>query len=206
MAKSPKKITKQTKIWGSDLDIVLPINGPDIANFDKWVNWRGYTQNHRGFDFAAYLTKDKRCVLGLPSETPIRAVADGVVKQISQGLAEYYQYATFINIAHGKEDSGMFSCYHHVEPLVEPNQPVKKGDIIAILYKDPGNYKGKLVHLHFELTNGWDIKNRYVDPISIFPILAGYNAEPQYKQKFKISGIKKQPRISIANFRNLRIE
>jgi len=200
-----KELNENTKLWTSTLDIVLSINDLDIPNFHKWVNWNGYTQRHTGFDFAAYLTKNGKCILGLPSEIPVRAIADGVVRQVSQGLAEGYEYATFINIEHGKKDGGMFSCYHHVNPLIKDEQFVKKGDMIATLYKDFGYEEGKLVHLHFGLTNARDVKKRNVDPVSIFPIIGKYKAEPQGTIDFQIQDMKKQPEICIANFKRLLV-
>lgn len=200
-----EKITKNTKIWKPNLNIVLPICGRDIPDFKEWVNWNGYSESHRGFDFTAYINNNK-CVLGLPSITLVRAVADGIVRQVSQGLAEGDGYATFINIEHGKKDSGMFSSYHHIDPLVEYGQPVKKGDRIATLYKDSGYKKGRLVHLHFELTHGWDVKNRCdVNPADIYNNIAKFIAKPQGSKNFKIFGLKKQPRIHIANFKILRV-
>ena len=65
----------------------------------------------------------------------MRAVADGIVRQVSTGLVKT-RYAMFINIEHSKEGSGLFSAYHHVFPVVKLNQYVKKGEIIANLYKD----------------------------------------------------------------------
>lgn len=83
-----RPIDKDTKEWSPELDTALPINGLDIPNFKAWVNWNGFHldrktgKGHDGFDFVAYLTTDNRVVLGLPSDTKIRAVADGVVRQV----------------------------------------------------------------------------------------------------------------------------
>ena len=87
---SLERITKGTKIWATHLDIVLPVDGTDIPHFREWVNWsgwKGYSPDHTAYDFAAYLSEDGRVVLGLPKETPVRAVADGFVRQVSDGLA-----------------------------------------------------------------------------------------------------------------------
>jgi len=163
-----EKLTSETDEWTPNLDIVAPIYGSDIKGFSRWVKWNGFSENHKAYDFAAYIDEDGRCVLGLPSETPIRSIADGVVRQISQGLAREAGYATFINIEHAREGSSLFSCYCHVDPLVINRQPVKKGDTIATLYKDTGDEAGRLVHLHFELANAWSVRLREADPAMIF--------------------------------------
>ena len=196
-----EKITEKTERWKQQLDIALPINDSDLINFNKWVNWNGYTKQHIGFDFCAYLDKYNRCILGLSSKTPIRAIASGIVKQISQGLVEGFGYATFINIEHGRKGGGLFSSYHHIISLVEHNQPVKKGEIIATLYGDKKD-EGRFVHLHFEMTNGWNIKNRRVDPSTIFPLLSKFKAEPQGSKYFYIHGLERQPKRIILGTNN----
>jgi hypothetical protein len=146
--KTLEGITEDTKIWTPDLDVVLPVNGSDIPNFREWVNWsgwKGYEVGHEAYDFAAYLTQDGKVILGLLKETPIRAIADGIIRQISNGLAgSGVPYACFINIEHGRNGSGLFTRYDHVDPVVEDGQEVKKGDVIATLYKDDGNEEGRL--------------------------------------------------------------
>lgn len=205
---SPKnkleKITENTRVWTRNLDVTLPILGTDIPRFEEWVAWNCFSESHNGFDFAVYIDKEGRCILGLPSETPVRAVADGIVAQVydSTYLGEY---AVFINVEHGKKGSGLFSSYHHVKPLVMDGKYVKKGDVIATLYKDPRNDTGRLVHLHFLLSSGWDIRPRSVDPSDIFPEIKGLVVEPQGRKEFKILGSDTQPEIYIANFKNLQV-
>ncbi len=192
-------------IWTPDLDMDLPINYADIPNFYKWISWNKYSQDHRGFDFASYLSVDGKCVLGLPTETPIRTVANGIVMQISRGFGGG-GYGTFINIEHGNKNSGLYSGYHHVKPLVKDGQPVKKGEIIATLYKDSGNEEGRLVHLHFVLSNGWSVEDRInVHPSDIFLNVDKYIAKPQGSSDFQIKDLKRQPEIHQANFKKLRI-
>ena len=207
--KNLERITEDTQIWTSNPDIVLPIDGSDIPNFREWVNWsgwKGYSPHHTAYDFAAYLSEDGKVVLGLPKETPVRAIADGVVRQISNGLAgRGVPYACFMNIEHGRNGSGLFTAYHHIDPVVEDGQEVKKGDVVATLYKDAGNEKGKLVHLHFEMRHGWNIKDRKCNPESVFPLIAQYRATPQGNPDFRVSGLQEQPEIYIANFKKLLV-
>jgi len=207
--KNLERITEDTKIWTPNLDITLPIDGSDIEGFKEWVNWsgwKGYSQDHTAFDFATYLTDDGKCVLGLPKETPVRAVADGVVRQVSYGLAgRGVPYACFMNIEHGRNGSGLFSSYHHIDPIAENGQEVKKGDIVAALHKDEGDEEGKLVHLHFGLSHGWNVRDRECNPELIYPSIARYRATPQGSPDFRVSGLQEQPEIYIANFKKLLV-
>lgn len=207
--KNLEKIAKDTKIWTPTLDIVLPIDGSDIQGFREWVNWsgwKGYSPHHTAYDFAAYLTEGGTCVLGLPKETPVRAVADGTVRQVSHGIAgREVPYACFMNIEHGRAGSGVFSSYHHIAPIAENGQEVKKGDIVATLHKDEGEEEGKLVHLHFELSHGWDVSDRKCNPELIYPSIGKYRAEPQGSPDFQILSLPKQPEIRIANFNKLLV-
>lgn len=204
--KNLERIAEDTKIWTPSLDIILPINGYDIKGFRGWINWNGwmgYSPSHTGYDFAAYLSSDGQIVLGLPKETPVRAVADGVVRQVSQGLAEGSGYATFMNIEHGAEGSGLYSSYHHIDPIAQDEQEVKKGDVVGTLYKDEGNEKGRLVHLHFGMSHGWSVKDRKCNPELIYPSIARHRAEPQGSPDFRILGMNEQPEIYIANFNEM---
>lgn len=208
-----EKITDKTTQWKPNLDIVMPIYGGDIPKFIKWINWsgwKGYSENHDAVDYGCYLDKTGDCVLGLPEETPVRAVADGIVRQISCGLAgRGVPYACFMNIEHGASGSGLFSVYHHINPTAKDGQEVKKGDIIGTLYKDEGNEEGKLVHLHFELINGWNFgsrRQRAVNPEQIYSeIGTAPRANPQGRRDFTLDGLKQQPKIIIANFKNLLV-
>ncbi len=197
------KTIERVPIWSPGMNIELPVRGEDIKYFKEWVNWNCYSNEHDGFDFAAYINSKGKCVLGLPAETPIRAIADGAVMQVSQGLTEGDGYGTWITIEHGKE-SYRVSQYHHVNPLVDWDQHVKKGDVIATLHKDNGSSEGRLVHLHLCLYD-WpeNIKRRGIDPEQIFPEVARLKAYPQGRKNFSIPNGKKI-KVVHANFRNLR--
>lgn len=202
MDNSLEKITENTKIWTPDLDVTLPIDGRDIHGFIKWVNWNGYSKenDHQGFDFAAYLAQDGSCILGLPKETPVRAVADGVVSSI--GRPDLYGYFRNITIRHSRLIGGLESRYFHIVPSVEIGRPVKKGNIIATLYEDERDYSGKgkrLVHLHIELISR---ASQYTDPAFIFHELNDLVAEPQCSKNFRILQDNQQPTIRLANPEN----
>lgn len=198
-----RPIDKDTKEWSPELDTSLPIDGSDIPNFKAWVDWNGFLldrntrEGHDGFDFAAYLTTDGRIVLGLPDDIKIRAVADGIVKQVlDTPEAVGGGYGVMINIEHGADDSGMFSQYIHVKPTVEAGIAVKKGDVIGELYKDDGDEEGRLVHLHLSLASGWGTRgtsmmggSRHIradDPGIIDTSIYKYRANPQGSASFTV--------------------
>jgi murein DD-endopeptidase MepM/ murein hydrolase activator NlpD len=138
-------------------------------------------------------------------ETPIRAIADGVVRQVfDPGV--YGSYNVFIHVEHGETNTNMFSSYYHVKPLVDEGQEVRKGDVISALHKDSGNEKGLLVHLHFSLCNAWDIRPRDVDPLEILPEFELLYAEPQGRKRFMVKGLNQQPEVHIANFDELLLD
>lgn len=208
-------ITEQYTKLESNLGFVLPIDGRDIRGFKQWVCWNGYRYqqlgytviaDHKGYDFASYIAEDSKCYLGLPAETPVKAIADGTVTYIENRYGPYY---ASIHIKHGEgktdEDNGLFSDYCHVNPEVQQGQKVKKGDIIATLYKDEGSLEGNLVHLHFSLTHGWNkpVTSDEVDPARLYPSLVQLTAHPQGRISFTVFGLEYNPEIKIANFEKL---
>ncbi|GEM_PF-2782948 len=210
------KIGKETQEWLPNQDTILPIDGRDIPNFEAWINWNGYAVDpssgkkvHDGFDFAAYLTTDNHVVLGLPPLTPVRAVAEGTVKQIltSQTHLIPDSYGNLVNIEHGSHNSEMYSTYIHIVPEVKVGVEIKKGDIIGTLYMDQWRTEGRLVHLHLTLTNSWSIGGsdlREKDPRVISADLYRYNATPQGSASFKVTELP-QLKIVVANFQRVRI-
>lgn len=205
-----RKIDDETTEWTAKLEATLPIEGLEIPSFKAWINWNGFQYNpetdkgHKGFDFAAYLTTDNRVVLGLPPDVRVRAVADGVVRQIRSGFGEYLRY---ISIEHGGEDSGLFSAYGHIVPLVDVGTQVKKGDVIGTLYKDPGEEEGRLVHCHLELTHGWgkgSNQDRRANPVVLDSSLYRFKAVPQSSVNFSVP-LLPEARIEYANFRVVKV-
>ena len=219
---APKKpINGETREWEPGLDIALPINDGDLSDFKAWVNWNGFHldretgKGHDGYDFAAYLTRDNRIVFGLPPYTKIRAVADGKIAQVLDNPeAVGGGYGVMITIEHGAQDSGMFSQYVHVKPLIKHGTEVKKGDVIAELYKDPDGEEGRLVHLHLTLTSGWGIRGtpimgggkniRTDDPKVISEKIYRYTAEPQGTSQFTVKELP-TAKIETTNFRRIRV-
>ncbi len=107
--------------------------------------FRGFAAMHTGVDMPG------------PLGTPIHATADGVVDR-----AEWSNgYGKLIEINHGK---GVQTRYGHLSQiLVEPNQRVKRGDLIGLM-GSTGRSTGN--HLHYEVR----IDGRAVNPM---PFLQG---------------------------------
>jgi FkbH-like protein len=191
--------------WELGMDALTPVDETSIPGFKQWIVWNGpaghflFGNDDASFDWAVYLNGEGNVVFGLPSQTKIRAVADGVVVQVYRHSGPY---GCFINIEHGKKFSGIFSSYIHVVPFVEYGQEVKKGQEIATLYKDLSGGEGRLIHLHFSVTNGWKSKNRLlVDPEK--GVYAGVNflhALPERGRSFRIVELSDVPPVITANF------
>jgi murein DD-endopeptidase MepM/ murein hydrolase activator NlpD len=192
MAYPVNDLDMNTGIWNSDLDLQLPIDKSQIDGFQSFINWNGFKSDHTAYDFAAYLNKNQETILGLPSDLNIHAIANGNVRQIITSFGDNYH--TRIHIEHGNSGSGMFSSYAHVVPLVEENSIVKKGQLIARIFYEKKQQYGRLSpHLHFQLSNGRETKNRLlVDPIKIFPHLNDYIASPQGERNFETIHIEHQ--------------
>lgn len=216
-----RPFTKGAKEWSPSLDTVLPIDGSEIPNFKAWINWNGFHldrntgRGHDGFDFAAYVTTDNRVVLGLPEDTKIRAVADGVVKQVlDTPEAVGGGYGVMVNIEHGANNSGMFSQYIHVRPTIQAGVSVKKGDVIGQLYKDPEGDEGRLVHLHLSLDSGWGTRGTSImgggkhlrtdDPRLIDISIYNFSASPQGSATFELPDLQ-DAKIEFAHFKRIRV-
>ena len=183
----------------------LPIFGSDIVDFLKWVNWHDFTgvpksiddpNWHNGYDFAAYLNKQGQCVLGLPSETPVRAIADGEVLFFSND-----GYQKQMILLHEEKLEKLMSYYGHVVPCVEQGQRVKSGEQIATLYKDQGNGLGLLVHLHLAISNS----EKYFSPATLLPEITDLVTNPQGVGDFVIPQLSSQLKIISHDFRTLHV-
>lgn len=171
-------------IWTPDMDLITPIDESQIPGFEEWVHYNGFRnprREHTGFDFASYLDTNDTCILGLPAETVVRAVRDGVVLVATQ---TGWPYADHVAVSHGEPGDGFNSEYHHVIPLVENQDIVEKGQPLGTLFhqKREGSRPEQLIHLHFEMANAFDtlsvrdrythkgVKRRYVNPAgTLFP-------------------------------------
>lgn len=151
--------------------------------------------------FAAYLTKGGKVILGLPAETRIRAVADGVVYYTSRFS---YGYENIVWVKHEERWGGLTSGYCHVTPSVIESTKVKKGDIIGIPWKQSGNgNKGTLVHLHFELRNEFQAIS--IDPRFFDNSLHRYNMIPPTTVKFTIPELPPSTPFEVAHFRRVDV-
>lgn len=212
-ARARVTIDKETKEWRSNQDVELPIRGSDIPNFKAWIDWNGFQVNretgkgHNGYDFAAYLNTDNQIILGLPPQTPIRAIADGVVSQaVEASELTNGGYGAEVNIQHGAEDSKMFSSYLHIVPEIKRGVVVKKGDIIGKLFKEAYGKPQALVHLHLMLGTGDGLAGVKLDDpgLIIDNRIYKYKVEPQGSYGFSVSSL---PNVEIykANFFNPKV-
>ncbi len=214
-------ISAETKEWTADLDAVLPIDGGDLPGFRVWVNSNGFLldretgNGHNGFDFGAYLREDGIIVVGLPESTPVRAVADGVVRQVLLNGLTGGPYGCTVNVEHGSDDSGMFSGYTHIDPTIEAGAAVQKGDQLGTLYKDPGEHDGRLVHLHMSLVDGWGTHGtsimgggmplRLQDTGLIDPSIYEHTVAEQGFAPFDFSEVSGAIGIEVANFDSVKV-
>ena len=190
-------IKENTIQWSKYQDIRPPINGSDINGFNGWVNLSSFLgdDHKQGYRYSSYLTDDSFLMFGLPNNIPIRAVADGIVKQISDAIDGSSGYNCFLNIEHGRKGSGLESTYHHIKPIVKTGDFVLMGEKIADLYIDSD--EGRPISLMFEMRNGLNAEHRTVNPANIFPNLNKYRPLPQDIKDIKITDVEKQPIVYV---------
>ncbi len=120
----------------SDAALTCSLNfGPALPSY-TYISCRFGGNGHRGTDFAA------------PGNTPIYAVADGVVTDATY----HWSWGNYVQIYHGKDDEGntYSTLYAHMitTPSVSAGQSVTKGQIIGYV-GSTGYSTGN--HLHLEM-------------------------------------------------------
>ena len=116
-----------------------------------------YWSSHLGVDFG---WND-----GSYCNQPIIAIEDGIVVSCADGFGNTYPsqriYGNYVCISHG---SGWWSMYGHLLKgiSVRQGQRVRKGEVIGYM-GNSGYSNGQ--HLHFELRNGENRKEKSIDPI-----------------------------------------
>jgi murein DD-endopeptidase MepM/ murein hydrolase activator NlpD len=119
---------------------IWPVNGPITSPFGPRT-FNGVTENHPGID------------IGVPTGTPIRAAASGIVR-IAAPTGGYGNYTC---IDHG---GGISTCYGHQQRFaVSVGQHVTQGQVIG--YSDCTGYCFG-PHVHFEVR----INGQVVDPMN----------------------------------------
>src|SRR5436190_67134 len=125
----------------SSSGFIWPVNGPVTSPFCEVRPWEAC---HPGID------------IGVPTGTPIRAVADGTVAIAGPESG----YGNYTCIDHG---GGISSCYAHQESIsVSVGQHVSQGQVIGIS-DCTGLCFGP--HLHFEVR----VNGQVVDPMGYLP-------------------------------------
>src|SRR5690349_3468066 len=131
----------------------LPVSGYHLTSRFGDQSYLWSSGMHTGLDFAA------------PSGTPIRSVADGVVREA--GYAGSYGYRTIITLPGGGE---VWYC-HQTSVAVSAGQAVRAGQTIGTVGAT-GNVTGS--HLHLEVRpNG-----EHGDPVDPYGVLAGHGVTP----------------------------
>jgi murein DD-endopeptidase MepM/ murein hydrolase activator NlpD len=184
--------------WIPNLDIGNPVSREDIKGLTKWVMYAGFRtfhqyekeyvakwnlgKDHHGHDFISYLDEQHVEHFGLHPNTPVRAIADGVVKSIIRNDGRFTEYETYLIVQHN--GIGLSSGYVHVVPIVNVGEKVRKGQVLATLYDTSVEAMSLPTHLHFELGNAKVQNNQYpffndlVDPLDILPGLRGMSVRP----------------------------
>jgi len=108
-------------------------------------------QMHEGLDIRC-LQRDKR---GEPTD-PVMAAADGSVAYINT-RPSLSNYGNYIVLRHRIEGLEIYSLYAHlreIQPGLKAGQPVRAGDVIAILGHTSNTHEGisrDRAHVHFEI-------------------------------------------------------
>jgi murein DD-endopeptidase MepM/ murein hydrolase activator NlpD len=108
-------------------------------------------QMHEGLDIRC-LQRDKH---GEPTD-PVMATADGTVAYFSThpGLSNYGNYVVLRHVIEGMEIYSLYAHLHEVRPGLRIGQPVKAGEVIAIMGRTANTHEGiskDRAHVHFEL-------------------------------------------------------
>lgn len=211
------RIELETNSWKSIADVVncaSPINPKDLPHFSAWINFNGFAPDHFGKDFAVYMNKWNESVLGLPGNTNVHSILDGVVLYIDkvkvmEGVVNPYDdYLESIVVAHGVSANGspsIIALYAHANSKVKVGDFVQKGQRIAKLHEDHGGpwNKGRLVHLHLGLANYDGQTLNYENPDFVFGNLMHLTAEPQRETSFSIKETGEHANVRLANFGTL---
>ncbi|MGV8169671.1 MAG: M23 family metallopeptidase [Candidatus Nanoarchaeia archaeon] len=181
----------EAKIWTPYLDICHPIFPEDIKGFKKWVMYGGFKkyhntgiqdESHLGHDFISYIDEEQVEHFRLSANTPVRAVADGVVKKIIKNGRRFSDYELYLIVQHN--EFHLASGYVHVVPQVNEGDEVKKGQILATLYDTSIESVSLPTHLHLELGNSssqytsYPFFNDLMDPLNILPKLRQISVKP----------------------------
>ena len=105
-----------------------------------------YTRFHEGIDIRAL----RRDAHGEPLDE-VHAIADGKVVHTNP-VPGYSNYGKYIVIEHRWDDSNYYSLYGHLSSIaVQPGDPVKRGQAIAVMGYTGAGLNQARAHLHLEL-------------------------------------------------------
>jgi murein DD-endopeptidase MepM/ murein hydrolase activator NlpD len=105
-----------------------------------------YTRFHEGIDIRSV----HRDAIGEPLDE-VRAIADGQVVHVSV-VPGYSNYGKYVVIEHRWDGSNYYSLYGHLSSItVQPGEPVKRGQRIAVMGYTGTGINRERAHLHLEL-------------------------------------------------------
>src|SRR5206468_6112905 len=105
-----------------------------------------YTRFHEGIDIRS-LHRDAN---GEPLDE-VRAIADGKVVHVNL-VSSYSNYGKYIVIEHCWDGSNYYSLYGHLSSIaVQPDEPVRRGQRIAVMGYTGTGINRERAHLHLEL-------------------------------------------------------
>ena len=105
-----------------------------------------YTRFHEGIDIRSV----HRDANGEPLDE-VRAVADGKVAHVNP-VPGYSNYGKYIVIEHRWDSCNYYSLYGHLSSIaVQPGEPVKRGQRIAVMGYTGTGINRERAHLHLEL-------------------------------------------------------
>ena len=105
-----------------------------------------YTRFHEGIDIRPV----HRDANGEPLDD-VRAIADGKVAHVNP-MPGYSNYGRYIVIEHRWDGSNYYSLYGHLSSIVvQPGQPVRRGQAIAVMGYTGTGINRERAHLHLEL-------------------------------------------------------
>ncbi len=161
--------------WSRRLNLVMPV---DTSTFDfkEWLFVNGFRRplkDHEAFDFHAYLNSRNEPLLGLPQGTKIRAVLGGTVKFAGETgprpPSKFWDGAILI-----QHRGDLASFYTHIQPIVNRDDRVRKGQVIAYVAYDESYQYPFNFHLHLALGHMPQLGRMIAElqrPVDPYPLL-----------------------------------
>ncbi len=128
----------------------VPVYSVDIPGFSRWVEVRGYSDDHVGYDIGGYMDVNGDLILGLPEGMDVYPIKGGIVEEASESAdITSNRFHQTVRIRHR---DGMVSEYTHIWPEVKKDQEVTEETIIGRLASGQIEYdRWHYIHLHINV-------------------------------------------------------